>query len=407
MPREAKRITVPEIDHLPIGVSRAHGDVPGLFIANKNGRKLWKIKYKKDGKQTKAKIGDWPEVDIETAKLKAVKVLNDVMEGKNVALSISQVRGKTFIGQEDADSAPLRDVYDEWVKYMHSVDGDRKRAFDYEGRIKKHILDGISKLGDMPMNRITEKIMVKELKKVFDGGAKDTARKLHIYLKQLWGYARREEIVTVNIIEGIKLSRDVGKVTKGHYDAIVDPKEFGVMLSEIKEKRDMGIVVRSALLLSAHCFLRSSELRNGRWDEIKWEDKWWDIPAERMKMKIEHRVPLSKQVIAILKRLHEVTGDGELMFPSMVQSRCARPISEATLSVTLKRMGVKHTQHGFRASFRTMADERLRIPVRVIEHQMAHIVRDALGTAYNRTSHIEQRVEMMQQWSDYIEGLAN
>ena len=140
--------------------------------------------------------------------------------------------------------------------------------------------------------------------------------------------------------------------------------------------------------------------------EVDFESAEWTIPAEKMKMRQPHLVPLSIQAIAILKELHALTGRGKFLFPSHRSS--ARPMSNNAVNAALRRMGYEKetmTGHGFRAMARTILDEVLAQRPDIVEHQLAHAVKDPLGRAYNRTSHLPERRRMMQLWADYLDGL--
>jgi integrase len=153
-------------------------------------------------------------------------------------------------------------------------------------------------------------------------------------------------------------------------------------------------------------FLRPGELRHLEWSEIDLEAAQINIPANKMKMRQPHTVPLSRQTIAIFEEIKPLTGHGKYVFPSVRSA--ARPISDNTLNAAFRRMGYTGevvTGHGFRATARTILDEVLGFPVDHIEHQLAHAVRDANGRAYNRTSHLPARQKMMQHWADYLDGL--
>jgi integrase len=160
------------------------------------------------------------------------------------------------------------------------------------------------------------------------------------------------------------------------------------------------------LQLAPLVFVRPGELRKAEWSEIDLDASIWSIPAEKMKMKQPHLVPLSEQAFAILKALHPLTGQGKYLFP------CRRSplncMSENTINASLRRMGFEKTEvtgHGFRAMARTILDEVLLVRTDYIEHQLAHVVRDPNGRAYNRTSHLAERRKMMQTWADYLDGL--
>jgi len=162
-------------------------------------------------------------------------------------------------------------------------------------------------------------------------------------------------------------------------------------------------------------FVRPGELRQAEWSEIVYESAEWNIPIERMKLPLKtknerkgqtHLVPLSKQAIAVLKEIQPLTGHSRYIFPS--HRTPLRPMSENAVNAALRRMGFSKeeiTGHGFRAMARTILDEILHFRPEYIEHQLAHAVRDPLGRAYNRTSFLKERREMMQQWADYLDSI--
>ncbi|NVJ48572.1 MAG: site-specific integrase, partial [Cytophagia bacterium] len=167
-----------------------------------------------------------------------------------------------------------------------------------------------------------------------------------------------------------------------------------------------SFVVKSAMQLAPLLFVRPGELRHAEWSEIDFDQAEWVIPANKMKMRIEHLVPLSNQALEILKKLHPLTSNSKYVFPS--SRSINRPMSDNAILSALRRLDYSQdemTGHGFRAIARTLLDEQLGFRVDWIEHQLAHAVKDPNGRAYNRTSFKKQRVEMMHAWSDYLEGL--
>ena len=192
---------------------------------------------------------------------------------------------------------------------------------------------------------------------------------------------------------------------KKHHAAITDPAELSRLLVAMDAFTGTP-VVKTALLLSPLLFQRPGEIRGMEWAEINWEASRWEIPAEKMKMKQPHIVPLSNQAQDLLKELHRLTGRGRYVFPSARgASRC---LSENGVRVALRTLGYDNdtmTPHGFRATARTLLDEVLGYRIDWIEHQLAHAVRDPNGRAYNRTAHLEGRAEMMQAWADYLDRL--
>lgn len=157
------------------------------------------------------------------------------------------------------------------------------------------------------------------------------------------------------------------------------------------------------MLLMAHTFVRTSELINAKWSEFDMEDDRWDIPAERMKMKTPHIVPLSAQSVAILKQLKELAGSSELVFPGLKPNQ---PMSNGTILMALKRMGYakRMTGHGFRGVASTILHEQGN-ETKYIEAQLAHQKRNQVEAAYNHAKYLPQRIAMMQAWSDHLDGL--
>lgn len=187
--------------------------------------------------------------------------------------------------------------------------------------------------------------------------------------------------------------------------AVTDPKELAPLLRAIDTYQG-GHVAKCSLKLLPLVFVRPGELRHMEWSEIDFDAAEWNIPGQKMKMKEPHLVPLSKQAIAILKEIQPLTGNSKYVFPST--RSFARCMSDNTINASFRRMGFDGdtiTGHGFRATARTILDEVLHQRIDIIEHQLAHAVRDPNGRAYNRTSHLAERRRMMQQWADYLDKL--
>jgi integrase len=197
----------------------------------------------------------------------------------------------------------------------------------------------------------------------------------------------------------------LAKSTPGNFAAITDPIKAGELMRSIFDYSGHAYTV-AALKLSPILFVRPGELRKAEWAEVNLDSAEWVIPGQKMKMKVDQIVPLSKQAIAILTNLKFITGHGKYVFPSLRTGE--RPMSENTINAALRGMGYAadvHSAHGFRAMARTIMDEVLGERVDLIEHQLAHAVKDPNGRAYNRTAHLPARREMMQRWSDYLDKL--
>jgi integrase len=215
-------------------------------------------------------------------------------------------------------------------------------------------------------------------------------------------------IEAVELLESIRRTEDRGAlalVKSTHFASITNPSGVGGLLPAIDGYQG-SLVTRCALRLAPLTFVRPGELRKAEWAHVDLAGTEWHIPGERMKMGKDLIVPLSKQAVDVLRELHPLTGHRQFLFPGV--QRVNRPISENTVNSGLRRLGYtgdEMTGHGFRAMARTILDEVLGYRVEWIEAQRAHEVRDPNGTAYNRTSFLQQRKEMMQGWADYLDEL--
>jgi integrase len=192
---------------------------------------------------------------------------------------------------------------------------------------------------------------------------------------------------------------------KTHHAAVTEPKEVRALMRAIYSYQGYTVTV-AALKLAPLLFVRPGELRHAEWAEIDLEAALWRIPGSKMKMKVDHLIPLCTQAIEVLRSLQPTTGHGKYVFPSLRTGEA--PMSENTVNAALRGLGYAqdvHTGHGFRAMARTILDEVLGERVDLIEHQLAHTVKDPLGRAYNRTAHLPARTAMMQRWADYLDKL--
>jgi len=189
-----------------------------------------------------------------------------------------------------------------------------------------------------------------------------------------------------------------------HRATIIDPKKIGELLRAI-DAFEGTLVVQCALKMTPYVFVRPGELRHAKWDEINFESAEWRLPAEKMKMRVAHIVPLSKQVQAILREVQALTGSGEYVFPSLRSP--STPMSENTINATLRRIGFSKEEicaHGFRAMASTLLHEQ-GWDTDVIERQLAHKEGNAIKAAYNHARHLPERKKMMQNWADYLDEL--
>ncbi len=258
-------------------------------------------------------------------------------------------------------------------------------------------------LSTCAMREIAAPQLLEALRRIEYKGALETAHRVHQICGQIFRYAvatgRADRDITVD------LKGALSPVRVKHYASIIEPKKTGELLRAI-HGYDGFFVTQCALRLAPLVFVRPGELRKAECSEIDLNKAEWCIPAEKMKTRQPHIVPLSTQALAILKELHPLTGTGKYLFPGLLSNK--RPMSDNTINAALKRLGYESSEitgHGFRAMARTLLDEILGFRPDIIEHQLAHTVKDPLGRAYNRTSHLDLRRDMMQKWADYLDTL--
>jgi len=379
-------------------------DSGGLFLlVQPSGSKLWRMKYRVEGKEKKLAIGPYPETSLAAARSardEARRLLNGGSDP-----SLERQRAKSLA--TSSRSCKFGDVAKEYVN-KRTREGWSVATITKANWLLGHFERNI---GKFPVADIRPADVLAVLRRVEAKGHLETARRL----LQLAGNVFRYAVATARL--EADPTRDLrGAITaprSRHRAAIVDAKGAGALLRAI-DGYDGNYLTKFALQLAPHVFLRPGELRLSTWTEIDFEKAVWSVPATRMKMRRPHHVPLSRQAIAILRQLHELRiGPAGLIFPSIRST--VRPMSENTLNAALRRLGFSQdemTAHGFRAMASTLLNE-ARDPVTrkalwkadAIERALAHADSDETRGAYHRGQHWDERVEMAQWWSDYLDQL--
>ena len=371
-------------------------DGDGLYLEVSNrGGKYWRLKYRFSGKEKCLALGIYPRVGLKLARTRsddARRLLTggiDPGEHKKIARAAGV----------DAAANSFEAVALEWLIKQKPIWAESHWT-KIEAMLRRDLFPW---LGSRPITAITPPELLAALRRIEARGALDTTKRARIVAGQVFRFAvatgRAERDITPDLRGAIAPS------VKKHLAAIIEPKEAGRLLLAIDNYVGTP-VVRAALRLAPLTFVRPGELRGARWSEFDLDAAEWRISADRMKMRQPHIVPLAARAVDILRELQPLTGKSEFVFPSHRSLR--RPMSENAILVALRALGYPKevmTGHGFRAMARTMLDEVLNYRVDLIEHQLAHAVRDANGRAYNRTAHLEARKTMMQGWSDYLDQL--
>ncbi len=370
-------------------------DGGGLFLlVTPSGGKLWRLKYRFDGKEKVLALGSYPAISLVDARARRDEARKQIAHGIDPGV----VR-KAMKQAKATETETFEVIAREWHAKFAST-WTPTHAGTIMSRLERDLFPWI---GGKPINEIKAPELLAVLRRVESRGALESAHRIRTIAGQVFRYA---------VATG-RADRDPSGDLKGalpqprekHHAAITDPKEVAPLLRAIDSYQG-HYVVKCALMLAPMFFVRPGELRNAEWGEIDLDEAVWNIPAHKMKMRQTHLVPLCEQAIGILTELKSLTGKSRYMFPS--GRSFARPMSNNAILAALRRMGYDNntmTGHGFRAMARTILDEVLQIRPDFIEHQLAHAVRDPNGRAYNRTAHLTERRKMMQLWADYLDGL--
>lgn len=368
----------------------------GLFLlVTPKGGKWWRFKYRFQGKEKQLSLGTYPEVSVRQARDQCRVARDELRKAVDPAIHRRARKAALDGNAENSFEAVAR----EWVIKRSAI-----WAPSHSSKIIRRLeLDVFPWIGKRSMREIKPPELLSVLRRIEKRGAVDTAHRALQNCGQVFRYAvatgRAERDCAAD------LRGALAPVKEGHFAAITEPKAIGGLLRTI-EGYQGSLVTRCAMRLAPLVFVRPGELRKAEWKEIDLDSATWNIPAERMKMREAHIVPLSRQAVAILEELQPLTGEGRFLFPSARSSK--RPMSDNAILAAFRRMGISKeemTGHGFRAMARTVLDEILHARPDYIEHQLAHAVRDPNGRAYNRTAHLPERRKMMQDWADYLDKL--
>lgn len=367
-----------------------HSDSGGLFLlVNPAGSKLWRLAYRYDGKQKGLTFGSYPAVSLADARRKRDEA--KALLAKSI--DPSQHSKLERITRQASNADTFKAVADEYlVKIEKEGKADTTRG-------KKEWLLGLAMpdIGSRPISEITAAEILVPLRRIEAKGNYETARRVRSTIGQIFRYAIATARTENDPTFGLKGALTAPTVS--HRAAITDKKAFGGLLRAIWTYEGMP-ETRMALQLMALLYPRPGELRQAEWSEFDFEKTTWMIPASRMKMRREHRKPLSAQALAILKDLQALTGHGKFLFPAITSS--TRTMSENTMNSALRRMGFTQeeaTSHGFRASASSLLNESGKWSPDAIEAELAHVGADEVRKAYHRALYWEERVKMTDWWA--------
>lgn len=355
------------------------------------GSRLWRVAYRHQGKQKLLALGSYPIVTLAKAR-----------EGRDEAKRLL-ADGIDPLAHRKAQAATtqttFRVVAEEYLEKLRK----EGRTENTLTKVEWLLSFAYAAFGETPIADLDAPSVLTALQGVEARGRYETAHRLRATIGAVFRYAIATGRATSDPTQALKGA--LVKRVKKSYAAITKPKPFGALLRAIDGFEGQP-TTHAALRLMPLLFPRPGELRQAAWSEFDVDDAVWTVPAERMKMRREQRVPLSKQALALLADLKEITGHGTLVFPSVRSAD--RSISDGTLNAALRRLGYakdEMTAHGFRASASTLLNESGKWHPDAIERQLAHIESDTVRRVYARGEHWQERKRMMQWWADYLDTL--
>lgn len=399
MAKQSNKLTALTVKNLVYNPdsSNKYADGSGLYLLiSKNGSKYWRINYRRpiSRKENTFALGQYPAIKLDQARLKRDEFKRMLADGIDPAEQRNSLKSENQNRLENT----FEKFSKEWLKIREleeKVDSETIR------KLNKDILPFI---GNIPVEDLTvEKLEANVTQRIVERGALESARRIKSIMGMVLTLPLRKRIISYNPAYDISLP----KPTKGHHNAIVKESELQPLLKQIwrycidhpraRKKTEL------AIKLSAYIYQRPGEIRNLTWDAVDFDNHCLVFIASKTHQ--DHIVPLSRQAYDILKELELLRTSSKYVFPSVkTPTEC---LSEDTLRQALNRIGFKgrHTTHGFRATARTILGEEIEYRIDIIEHQLAHTVKDTNGTAYNRTKFLRRRKEMMQLWADYLDTL--
>lgn len=377
------------------------GDSGGLYLeVTPTGGKYWRLKYRIGGKEKRLSLGVYPDVPLATPKgqdrIKGARELRDEAR-KLLAAGVDPSDHRKASNAARADRAAnsfeivAREWYGKLAPTWNAAHGDRI--------IRRLERDVFPWIGGRPVAEVAAPELLAVLRRIEARGALETAHRALGNCGQVFRYA----IATGRAVRDPSgdLRGALPPVKGEHFAAVTEPKRLAEILRALDGYQGT-FTVQCALRLAPLVFVRPGELRKARWADIDLDAAEWRYTVT--KTGTPHIVPLATQAVTILRELHKLTGHGKFVFPGARTN--GRPMSDNAILAAMRRLGVPKEEmsgHGFRAVARTILDEVLGARPDLIEHQLAHAVRDPNGRAYNRTAHLPERRKMMQQWADWLD----
>jgi integrase len=374
-------------------------DGDGLYLqVEPGGGKLWRLKYRFDGKERKLSFGKYPLIGLAEARDRRDAARKMVADGQDP----SRERQRRKLRDKEFAPCNFEALTAEYCERRKN-DGQKPWAPSTAKRCEYLLSLIVGQIGKQTITDIEPMDVLAAVRRIEKKGNLESARRA----MQLTGAVLRYGVATA------RLTSDPTRDLRGailnpkveHYGALIEPRQLGQLLRSIDNYDGYGLT-KFALQIAPHVFVRPGELRNALWNEIDLDAELWTIPPEKMKMRKPHLVPLSRQVIELLDQVRAITGPSGYVFPSIRTP--LRPMSDNTMNAALRRLGYttkEMTSHGFRATASTLLNESGKWSWDAIERALAHGDPNQVRATYHRGAHWKERVLMAQWWSDYLDAL--
>jgi integrase len=377
------------------------GDGGGLFLlVTPAGGKLWRLKYRVAGKEKLLALGSYPEVSLSDARKRRDEARKELATGKDP----SRERQRKKVRARSEAGNTFWAICGEYCS-KRKRDGEKGWSSATAKR-SEYLLSQLNlSIGRLPIGEIEPVDILAAVRNIEAKGNLESARRTLQLASLVFRYAIATARLASDPTRDLRGALTTPTVT--HFAAILDPAKVGQLLRAIDGYEGTGFT-KLALQLAPHVFVRPGELRTAQWEEIDLDAAVWTIPASKTKMRKEHRVPLSRQAVSLLREMFAATGPSGFVFPS-IRTR-TRPMSENTINAGLRRLGYSSdemTGHGFRSMAATLLNECGKWNPDAIERALAHGDADKVRGAYVRGAYWPERVAMAQWWSDYLDILQN
>lgn len=369
-----------------------------------NGRKVWRMRYLKPPEKKPAiyTFGDYPDIPLKEINGLAKTVKELVKQGKDPTTYREQQKVKIEVERQAtlrAQAHSFETIVRDWHQHRRDSLQRWKSAKNAEKILHMLEVNLFPELGALHISEVTAPLLLEVIQKVVNRGAVETAKKLNRWTTDIFRYAVLRKLVAHNEADNLKGEIPAPLRKNNPY---LKSDEIGAFIRQV-EADTGGEIIKLAILLTLHCLTRTQETRFAQWSEFDLEAKVWHLPAERMKMKRPHTIPLTHQAIEILERLKPFTGHQPYLFWN---ASIGKPFSENAMLQVLYRLGLKGklTIHGLRATGSTVLND-ARFDKDIIETALAHKEENASRWAYNHAVYLETRRRMMNWWSDYLDGV--